>query len=265
MKLSLIQSDIAWNEPRKSLTGCYALAERAIEQGGKLLVFPEMFPCGFSMPVGDEARAYGDEGKAFLKELAAKKSVHAVGSVPEVDADGSLYNTAWLFRPNGESVSYRKIHLFSYGDETSRYSGGKQLLSTTVEGMRCSIFICYDLRFTLPFFSLAQETDIFIIMANWPASRREHWLTLLRARAIEYQCYVAGVNRVGSGGGLSYSGDSALFAPDGKQLVVLGDQAEVATAEVDPDAVASWRESFPALRDRQLGLYSTPQFIRGRT
>lgn len=207
------------------------------------------------MPDREQARAFGASGAAFLKHLAVENQIHCVGSVPELTADGELFNTALLFRPDGSSISYRKMHLFSFGDETRRYNGGSQLVSENVLGVRCSLFICYDLRFPIPFFSLAPQTDLFIVMANWPASRREHWLTLLRARAIESQCYVVGVNRVGAGGGLVYAGDSALFAPDGTQLALLGDTPAVATANVDSKAVATWRETFPALRDRRDALY----------
>ena len=255
MKTSLIQGEIAWNNPTESLRSFDHLAQQALDQGGELLVFPEMFPCGFSMPEGEQARAFGAAGTDFLRELAIEKSVHCVGTVPEEAADGKLYNTAILVRPDGSHVSYRKMHLFSFGDETPRYSAGTELVSQSVLGVRCSFFICYDLRFPLPFFSLAKKTDLFIVMANWPASRREHWITLLRARAIESQCYVAGVNRVGQGGGLSYSGDSTLFAPDGRQIVALSDSPGAVTADVDAGAVTAWRETFPALRDRQVQHY----------
>ncbi len=256
MKVSLIQTDISWNNSSESLAGCAALSDRALSQGGQLLVFPEMFPCGFSMPTGEQARGFEQEGKAFLESTAASRGAYLIGSLPEVSADGKLFNTAWAVGPSGVIGSYRKIHLFSYGDETQRYSGGSNLFTASLGDLRCSIFICYDLRFAAPFQALAHKTDIFIVVANWPSSRREHWLTLLRARAIECQCYVAGVNRVGNGGGLSYSGDSALFAPDGSQIALLGNEQDVVTAEVSPDVVASWREAFPALRDRQLALYS---------
>lgn len=255
MKISLIQGDIAWNSPAQSLSQFASLAEAALRDGGEFLVFPEMFPCGFSMPEGEQARAFGEAGAGFLRNLASERRIHCVGTVPEVSSDGKLFNTALLCRPDGSSSSYRKMHLFSFGDETRRYSGGTGLLSESVLGVQCSFFICYDLRFPLPFFSLAQKTDLFVVMANWPASRREHWLTLLRARAIESQCYVAGVNRVGEGGGLAYCGDSSLFAPDGSQLLALGNLPTTATAEVASAAVTAWRDSFPALRDRQVQHY----------
>ena len=257
MKISLIQSDIAWNAPGENVERCRKLAREALAQGGELLAFPEMFTCGFSLPTGELAQESCRQGRSFLEEIARANRCFTLGSTPEVATDGQIYNTAWLYRPDGSFESYRKMHLFSYGDETHRYSAGDAVLTTEIAGVRCTIFICYDLRFTMPFFAKAAETDLFIIIANWPAPRREHWLSLLRARAIEYQCFVAGINRVGSGGGLEYSGDSALFGPDGAPLLQMGSAELVATAEVDPGKVASWREVFPALRDRRAALYGT--------
>jgi predicted amidohydrolase len=135
------------------------------------------------------------------------------------------------------------------------YSPGSQFCSVQIGELSCSLFICYDLRFGIPFHQLAPKTDLFIVVANWPASRREHWLTLLRARAIENQAYIVGVNRVGEGGGLVYSGDSAAYAPDGSEVVRLGDRAGVATVDINAQTVSEWRKTFPALRDRRLDLY----------
>ena len=255
MRVSLIQSDIAWNDPGENARRGRALAEQAASQGGELLVFPEMFTCGFSMPKAEGAAEANAVGCSFLREVAETFGVYSVGSLPEIGEGGALFNTAYLYRPDGTSVAYRKIHLFSYGDETKWYSAGDATLTVDIRGVRCSLFICYDLRFTLPFYKTADSTDLFVVMANWPTPRREHWLTLLRARAIECQSYVAGVNRVGSGGGLGYSGDSVLIGPDGSLLGQLGPTEEVFTGDVQPNTVASWRETFPALRDRKPEVY----------
>jgi len=261
MKISLIQSDIAWNAPGENVERCRGLAREALAQGGELLVFPEMFTCGFSLPAGEVAEAACREGRSFLKELATSNRCFTLGSTPEIAPSAEIFNTAWLYKPDGSFESYRKIHLFSYGDETRRYSAGNAVLTCQIAGVRCTFFICYDLRFTMPFFAKAAETDLFVVIANWPAPRREHWISLLRARAIEYQCFVAGINRVGSGGGLEYSGDSALFGPDGAPLLQMGGTELVASAEVDPGKVASWREVFPALKDRRAELYRSMKFL----
>ena len=255
MKISLIQTDIAWNDPEENITRCEALSAKALAVGSEMLVFPEMFTCGFSMPTGDTAHASSTIGLDFLGSVAKKHQVYTLASLPEITEEGKLFNTAWLCSPDGTRASYRKIHLFSYGDETKSYVSGNAYTTVRIGELRCSLFICYDLRFGHPFMELAPSTDVFIVLANWPASRREHWLTLLRARAIENQAFIVGVNRVGSGGGLDYCGDSAAFAPDGSPLGCLDASPGILTVDAKPGAVASWRETFPALRDRQTSIY----------
>ncbi len=255
MKIALIQTDIAWNDPAKNVEECTELAIQAVSQGAELLIFPEMFTCGFSLPEGELAQASAASGRSFLLSTAKKHTVFTVGSLPEVSAEGALFNTAYLYRPDGSFESYRKMHLFSYGDESPRYSPGDQTLSVEIGNLRCSIFICYDLRFPVPFHQLASKTDLFIVVANWPAARREHWLTLLKARAIENQAFVAGVNRVGEGNGLQYSGDSVLFAPDGSALTDLYSAQCAIVHELDLNQLLSLRERFPVLQDRRSDLY----------
>lgn len=260
MQISLIQTDIAWNDPAENVVRCTALAQKAVDVGSKVLVFPEMFTCGFSMPTGEVAVRSEAAGRDFLTRLARGHGVYAIGSIPEVAPDGRLYNTAITVAPDGAMTSYRKIHLFSFGDETTLYSPGSRITSTTLttepsEAIRCVVLVCYDLRFSDLFLARARDTDLFVVVANWPAPRREHWLTLLRARAIETQCFVAGVNRVGLGGGLAYSGDSALFAPDGTQLGLLSDDVGLMNGIVTSSSVSAWRDRFPALRDRREDLY----------
>jgi predicted amidohydrolase len=262
MKISLIQSDIAWNDPARNVECCRALALEALASQGQVLIFPEMFTCGFSIPAGELAQRSSERGLDLLQSIAVENSVYTIGSLPEIAEGGTLYNTAWLFGPDGSNASYRKIHPFSYGGESETYSPGSVLCTTPLRDrsntiLRCSMLICYDLRFAPLFWACAPETDLFVVVANWPATRREHWLTLLRARAIENQAYVAGVNRVGIGGGLPYSGDSVVFAPDGTELCRLGDSQGVLTCDVEPATVSSWRATLPALRDRRGKLYQT--------
>jgi predicted amidohydrolase len=260
MKIALIQTDIAWNDPAENVIRCEKLAEDAISTGAEILVFPEMFTSGFSSPTGSLAVQSEQEGRSFLSRIASTHSVYTIASIPEVTSDGALYNTAVTFSPAGVVSEYRKIHLFSYGDEHREYSPGSTistttLLSATGESLRCTVCICYDLRFADIFLTRAHETDIFIVVANWPSSRREHWLTLLRARATETQSFIAGVNRVGFGGGLGYTGDSSLFAPDGTELALIQDKATFTTLDIQQQSVIEWRKTFPALRDRRESVY----------
>ena len=128
---------------------------------------------------------------------------------------------------------------------------GTEFVTVAVGGVRLSLFVCYDLRFSDEFWGLAPDTDAYLVVANWPAKRRLHWSTLLRARAIENQAYVVGVNRVGSGGGLDYSGDSAIIDPLGEILATGAGGETILFADIDTDHVASTRDHFRFLQDRR--------------
>jgi predicted amidohydrolase len=162
---------------------------------------------------------------------------------------------AILAAPNGSVTKYAKIHPFTFGGEDRVYTGGDRIVTVEVEGVRVTPFVCYDLRFPEPFRLAAADTDLFAVVANWPEARREHWRTLLRARAIENLCYVAGVNRAGEGGGLRYAGDSAVISPWGVTLMEGGPSEAVLLCDVDPEAVRQARAKFPALSDRRPDAY----------
>ena len=133
------------------------------------------------------------------------------------------FNRFVLAGPAGERYHYDKIHPFSYGHEDEHYAAGDGRVTVDVEGVRVTLFVCYDLRFADQWWAAARDTDCYVVVANWPAGRREHWRTLARARAIENQAYVVAANRVGSGGGLEYAGDSAVYGPFGEELAVAAD------------------------------------------
>jgi predicted amidohydrolase len=161
-------------------------------------------------------------------------------------------NTLILAAPDGAVTRYRKIHPFSYGGEHEKYAAGTERVTLDVEGVRCSLFVCYDLRFADEFWAVAPDTDCYVVVANWPAARREHWRTLLQARAIENQAFVVGANRVGRGGGLEYSGDSAIVLPFGRRLEASeGQGEEILLHDVTADEVAETRSKYPFIADRR--------------
>jgi len=162
---------------------------------------------------------------------------------------------ALVVSPDGSVARYAKIHPFSYGGEHLHYAPGDRVVTVEIDGVRVTPFVCYDLRFPEPFRAAAAETDLYVVVANWPELRREHWKTLLRARAIENQAYVAGVNRVGDGDGLHYAGDSAAVSPLGETLAEGDEQERVLLADVEPEEVAKLRARFPALEDRRPEAY----------
>jgi predicted amidohydrolase len=247
-----VQHDIVWEDPPANFARLGPMIGRAAEGGARLVVCTEMFSTGFSMQAERIAEPYDGPSVRFLVEQARAHRVWVCASVPErAGGDTRPYNQLVLAAPDGTVHRYAKMHPFTYGREDRHYVAGDRPLTVDVEGLRCSFFVCYDLRFGDDFWALAPYTDCYVVPANWPASRRDHWTTLLRARAIENQAYVVGVNRVGSGGALTYSGDSTIVAPFGEVEAHGGDQETIVFAEVDAARVAAVRAEFPFLQDRR--------------
>lgn len=246
--------DLAWEDPAENHRRARRHLESAAGQGARLALLPEMFCTGFSMDADRIAQPAGGPSETFLRETARELSIWILASVPEAGQPRPR-NMAILTGPDGSLAKYAKIHPFTFGGEDRVYSGGDRILTVSIEGVRVTPFVCYDLRFPEPFRLAAEETDLFALVANWPEARREHWRTLLRARAIENLAYVAGVNRAGEGGGLSYAGDSAVISPWGEVLVEGGSAEAVLLAEVDPGIVRDARAKFPALADRRPDAY----------
>ena len=190
----------------------------------------------------------------FLREQAARHGVWICGSCPEVPVGspgGRPYNTLVLAGPSGQTHRYRKIHPFTFSGEHEHFNAGTELVTVQIDDLRLGLFVCYDLRFADEFWQLAKHVDAYVVVANWPESRRLHWQSLLQARAIENQAYVIGCNRVGEGGGLVYSGDSRIVDPLG-ELVVSGAREEaLLVADVRADHVADVRTRFRFLPDRR--------------
>jgi predicted amidohydrolase len=211
-----------------------------------------MFSTGFSMDTESIAEPVDGPSTRFLVEHAQRHGVWMAASLPERPEGQALpYNRLVLAAPDGTTHRYAKIHPFSYAREQERFAAGDVHVTVEVEGVRVSLFVCYDLRFADEFWALAHDTDCYVVVANWPEGRREHWRALLVARAIENQAYVVGVNRVGSGGGLDYVGDSRIVDPLGEVLLeATGDEA-VLLADVDPARVTEVRTKFPFLADRR--------------
>lgn len=211
-----------------------------------------MYTSGFCFSQGEDAKQAFKVGSEFLSEIAQSYGTYCAGSLPEiVDDPAKPFNSLLVFDPSGACCArYRKMHLFSYAGEHQKASRGESLEVVTVAGMRIALFVCYDLRFPHAFAAVGAEVDAFLVVANWPAARRMHWDTLLRARAIENQAYVLGVNRVGEGGGVSYDGGTCVVSPQG-DVQGLEDQTEgVLQCVIEAEEVSRYRSNFPTLRDR---------------
>lgn len=250
MRVALLQMDLAWENVAENHRRAESLLARAKEGGATLAILPEMFSTGFSMDVARIAQPPGGPSETFLRDQARDLGLWILASVPE-QGEPAPRNMAMLASPHGGVVKYAKIHPFSYSGEDRVYAAGDRVVTAEVDGVRVTPLVCYDLRFPEPFRMAAEDTDLFVVVANWPDQRREHWRTLLRARAIENQAYVVGVNRAGEGNGLTYAGDSAAVAPLGETLAEADSREQVLFADVDPEVVAKLRARFPALKDRR--------------
>ena len=257
MKVAGIQTDLAWEDPERNFRNLARSIEQAALAGAQFIALPETFPTGFSLDSSRIAEEDGGPAHRFLQDQARSHGVALCGSVATKRGAGEKpYNLGVVAFPDGKIERYAKIHPFTFGGEPEHYSRGDRTLTFCVAGVRVTLLICYDLRFGEIFAALAKRTDLFCVIANWPERRRDHWRTLLKARSIECLAYVLGVNRVGTGGQLSYMGDSALWAPGG-HLIHEGRPgiADMIVGEIDPERVATARQAFPVLDDRRPDLY----------
>ena len=257
MRVAAVQHDIVWEDPDANFARLAPMVADAVGQGAGLVVLSETYSTGFSGDTARIAEPVGGASTEFLHDQATAHGVWVCGSVPELGAGADRpTNCLVLAGPDGQMHRYAKVHPFSYAGEHERFASGDRTVTVEVGGVRLSLFVCYDLRFADDFWGLAHDTDGYVVVANWPAARRTHWQTLLRARAIENQAYVVAVNRVGTGGGLDYAGDSAIIGPFGEELAVARDSGDVGEeqillADVDPAHVAAIRARYPFLPDRR--------------
>lgn len=251
MLVAAIQHDIEWEAPQRNFARLRPQIETAVREGASLVVLSEMWSSGFSMNSLEIAEPADGPTASFMRETAAATGAWIAGSFPEHTEGYNLpTNRVLIAGPNGEDHRYSKIHPFSYAKEDRHYAAGRGTVTVEIEGVRVTPFICYDLRFADLFWEQAATTDCFIVPANWPKARRSHWTTLLRARAIENQVYVVGVNRVGSVGNLDYIGDSRIVDPMGDVIEAIPERETIIFGEVSAELVAQVRHQFPFLADR---------------
>lgn len=255
LRVALGEYDIGWQDPETSLDRAAAIVAQSAAAGARLVVLPEMCTSGFTMNVADFAESMTGERITRLSHMARSSGVWLVAGVATADTDSCeriVRNSALVFSPSGDlAATYHKQQLFAYADEHKSYMRGDKAVVLEIDGVRVAPFICYDLRFPELFRAVATQADLMLIIASWPAARRTHWDILLRARAIENQCYVVGVNRSGDGGGISYDGGSAAFDPWGAPVPAIDVPApdDVRTVVVSAAEVARVRNAYPFLAD----------------
>ena len=240
----LIQTPLAWQDPEANRK---ALADKVAGHAGSLNILPEMFTTGFSMASATHAEPAEGPTAAWLRSLAQDRGVSICGSV--MVEDNGYYNRFMLAQHAGGFQHYDKRHLFRMAGEHEHYSPGNERLIFQHQEMRVLAQICYDLRFPV-YCRNRNDYDVLLFVANWPEARREHWLALLKARAIENLCYVVGVNRIGKDGNdVSYSGDSCVIDYRGETLLDLGRSDTCKDIELDLLSLREYRQTFPAWQD----------------
>ncbi|MEO7457324.1 MAG: nitrilase-related carbon-nitrogen hydrolase [Gemmatimonadaceae bacterium] len=249
LRVAIGEYDTGWQQPDVSLNRADVCVQRAAQTGARLVVLPEMCTTGFTMEPGKWAEGVDGPSFARLSTMAAVNDVWLIAGVSMREVNG-YQNVAAVFSPDGSLVaSYAKQRLFTYGSEHEHYVAGCTPVVIDVDGVRVSPFICYDLRFPELFRAAAPWTDLYVLIANWPASRRPHWDALLPARAIENQAYFVGVNRTGMGGDIRYDGGSAAYDPWGRAAATRMAVASPAVVDVSTAQVAEIRTKYPFLED----------------
>ena len=254
LRLALIQADTCWHDAPAN-RALYGAEVRRMVGAADVVLLPETFLSGFSNDAAAVAEGMDGEGVAWLRELAAECGLVVAGSLVIRGADGRAVNRFIWMPPDGHAVIYDKRHLFRMAGEHQRYAPGTTRPVISFRGFRILPAVCYDLRFPVWLRNRvgadgALEYDLMLLVANWPRPRREHWRTLLRARAIENLAYVAAVNRVGTDGNqIDYAGDSAVIDFLGQPLVELGAQPQAVIVELTREGLDAHRQRFPAQMD----------------
>lgn len=257
VKVTLVQMDIAWEDVDRNLA---ALDHKLASLNGRtdLVVLPEMFATGFSMDVANVAQEMDGRIVSWLRAQAERLNADVLGSAAIRVEEGFRNRLIWA-DPKGDVSFYDKKHLFRYGGEDKVYHPGSRNVLVNCRGWRMRPLICYDLRFPVWSRNFENQYDVLVYIANWPKRRREHWKALLKARAIENQCYVIGVNRVGQDGrGVDHSGDSAVIDPRGEVLFQRAVKEAVQTVSLTMSGLRAYREAFPAWKDADQDLVPSP-------
>lgn len=257
MKIALLQSSLAWGQVKENLKSFDRKLSASL--GCDLILLPEMFTSGCMMvkKSPEEALAektgfasYYEETQQRMLEWAERQDAVVAGSVV-CQEGGRYYNRMVVAFPDGRALYYDKRHCFRMGGENEHYAAGTNRLVFEFRGVKIAAFICYDLRFPV-WCRNVDDYDLAVFIANWPDSRRDVWNTLLKARAIENQCYVAAVNCAGEDGcGLHYAGDSVIWDARGRQLCVATEYSdEILIGECDLQSLRNFRSKFAVLKDR---------------
>jgi omega-amidase len=252
LTITTIQTKLFWEDKRANLQ---MLEEKITSLSAKteIVVLPEMFSTGFSMQPQLFAEDMEGETVEWMKRISSENNIILTGSIIATENSNYFNRLIWML-PNGQFGHYDKRHLFAYAGEHEHYAAGNKRLIASVKGWKINLQVCYDLRF--PVWSRQQtqegkpEYDLLIYVANWPEKRSHAWKTLLCARAIENQCYVIGVNRVGNDGNdIYHSGNTLVIDPLGQVLYHMADEEDINTITLSKEKLEEVRSRFPFLND----------------
>jgi omega-amidase len=248
LKIALLQMNLVWENHAANLVSAAALID-AIREKADLIVLPEMFTTGFTMNPAACSQPMNGSAVHWMKETARRVNTDITGSMIISDS-GRLYNRLVWTKPDGSLHFYDKRHLFRMAGEHAVYTGGTVNSTVALNGWNVRPFICYDLRFPAWTRNRRCEYHIALFVASWPAKRSLHWTALLRARAIENQCFVIGVNRTGTdGNGVEYAGGTTAFDFTGNTIIDAGCSEGVSIIQLQSRPLLEYREAFPAWMD----------------
>jgi predicted amidohydrolase len=252
MKIGLLQYSPEWENPEANISKIKSILDVSLSDED-IIVFPEMTLTGFTMNSEKFAEELDGIGTRFFMDLARQTKKHVFAGIIEKD-NFEIYNTIVHFDFQGlVAARYRKIHPFTFANEQKYYSAGKNIVISKIDNYGIGLSVCYDLRFPELYRLYAKErVSLMINIANWPVKRIEHWKQLLKARAIENQCFVIGVNRVGSDPYNEYNGFSGVFDPMGEEIVLIKGEEKLISTEINPDRVNDVRTQLPFLADIKL-------------
>jgi predicted amidohydrolase len=249
MKAGLVQFSPIWEDKKKSMTIIDSLVKN-IDSTTSLLIFPEMTLTGFTMnSKGVSEEIDGVTIKYFI-DLALKMKIDIIAGIVEND-NKQYFNSLFHFTSEGLiKAVYRKIHPFTLAQENEFFSSGKEIVASNYNNHKIGLSICYDLRFPeLYRYYAKQKVDLLINIANWPVKRISHWKHLLKARAIENQCFMIGVNRIGNDPFQTYNGCSAVFNPMGEEIIICGNEENIFYADLNFEEVKAVRAKLGFLND----------------
>lgn len=249
LKITVFQAYLFWENVDKNLQNLSLRLSSGVKEKTDLIILPEMFSTGFSMNPETLAEEMGGKTMQWMTDTAQKYECVVTGSII-IQENGNYYNRLIWMTPEGQYEYYDKRHLFSMGNEDDKYTAGNRKVTVELKGWRIRLATCYDLRFPVWLRNKDKEYDILLLVASWPDQRTSHWRALIPARAIENQCYVVAVNRVGHDGNQVYhSGHSMCIDPFGNTVYYKPEDEDLYTFSIGYEELVKIRRTYPFLQD----------------